>query len=107
MTELDSLYTRLLRLGFIVLKQAAASPDRRWLAAELEMLHNVPSLIGEENHARHQYYWSQERPAYLNWVASSGNAEAKSRMLTYYQPIWCEMEAIVADMNAMHDSSPR
>ena len=106
MTELDSLYARLLTVGFIVLKQAALRQDQSWLKAELEMLHNVPSLIGEENAARHQYYWNQERPAYVDWVLTSGDNEAKSRMMTYYEPIWRELESVVAELGALHNSSP-
>lgn len=54
-------YAKLLSLGFVVLKQAAHSRNREWLEAELEMLHNVPSLLGEDNVERHRYYWFSER----------------------------------------------
>lgn len=98
MAELDALYARLLSLGFVVLKQAARSGKRDWLEAELEMLHNVPSLLGEENVQRHQYYWFSERTHYIDWVSRFGDDEVKSRMRTYYEPIWEEMEPLVAEL---------
>ena len=100
MSELDTLYRKLLHLGFIVLRQAVESGNSDWLNVELEMLHNVPSLIGEENPHRHQYYWTSERVAYIDWITHSGQAEAISRMRTYYEPIWNEMESLVADLVA-------
>lgn len=101
MDELDTLYARLLSLGFVVLKQAARSGNRDWLEAELEMLHNVPSLLGEENAERHRYYWFSERTHYIDWVCQSGDDEAISRMKTYYQPIWDEMEPLISELAGM------
>lgn len=98
MAELDPIYARLLQVGFVVLKQAAHSGNRAWLEAELEMLHNVPSLLGEENVERHQYYWFSERTNYIEWVSRSGDEEVKSRMRTFYEPIWQEMESLVIEL---------
>jgi len=77
------------------MRQAAESRNRDWLDAEFEMLHNVPSLINESNLERHRYFWSKERTHYIEWVSAPGRQEAKSRMLTYYKPIWDEMESHV------------
>lgn len=98
MSNLDRLYVQLLHFGFIFLQQAAAGRDQHWLEAQLEMLHNVPSLIGEPNGLRHQYYWQQERQAYIDWVAQTGHETAKSRMLTYFEPVWQEMEPLIAEL---------
>jgi hypothetical protein len=105
MNDLDPLYAKLLSLGFVVLNQAAQSGNRDWLAAELEMLHNVPSLLGEDNVERHRYYWFSERQHYIDWASTPGQEAAKSRMLTYYEPIWREMEPLVANMMQLHDSA--
>jgi hypothetical protein len=91
MSELDSIYLHLLRVGFVVLKQAPASGDTSWVYAEVEMLHNIPSLVGEQNPKRHRYYWDLERPHYIAWVAAHGSGEARSQMRTYYEPIWSEL----------------
>ena len=103
--QLDTYYAELLSLGFVVLRQAAHSECDEWLDAELEMLHNVPTLLGEENFERHRYYWFSERQHYIDWASAPGRDEAKSRMLTYYEPIWRKMEPLVAELIRLHDSS--
>ena len=98
MAQLDLLYARFLAVGFVVMRQAAESADRDWLEAEFELLHNVPSLIGESNAERHRYFWSKERTHHIEWASSPGREEARSRMLTYYKPIWDEMETLVKEL---------
>jgi hypothetical protein len=62
------------------------------------LLHNVPSLLGEKNIERHRYFWFQERAHYIEWVSDAGNELAKSRMRTFYEPIWEEMESTVLEL---------
>lgn len=92
MDDLDSHYARLLSVGFIVLREAIESNDRDWIDAELEFLHNIPSLIGEGNSERHKYFWFQERMHYLQWVGRPGRKIPKSFMLTFYKTIFKKME---------------
>ena len=99
MVQLDLLYAKLLHCGFIVMRQALDSTNQDWIDLEFELLHNVPSLIGEENVERHRYFWLQERTLYIERVSTSGRDEAKSRMLTYYKPIWDEMEPLVTRLS--------
>ena len=49
---------------------------------------------------RHRYYWFTERRHYIDWVSALGRAESKSHMLTYYEPIWREMEPVLLRMEA-------
>jgi hypothetical protein len=98
MGELEVLYAQMLTVGFVVMRQAVESANRDWIDAELELLHNVPSLMGERNVHRHRYFWLQERPHYIEWVSAPGREPAKSRMLTYYKPIWDEMEPLVTGL---------
>ena len=100
MAELDLLYAHLLSVGFVVMRQAVESARPDWIDAELELLHNVPSLIGETNARRHRYFWFEERAHYIDWVSKPGREQAKSRMLTYYKPIWDEMEPLVTQLPA-------
>ncbi len=95
MTPLESLYAEMLGVGLLVLGQAVESGNRDWINAEFELLHNVPSLMGEDNKERHRYFWYKERARYVDWVCGSGRDEPRSRMLTYYDPIWSEMEPLV------------
>ena len=95
MSELDAFYIRMLEVGFVVLRQAHDSGDKEWLNAELELLHNIPSLLGEGNAERHRYFWFGERDLYINWLSTHGREEPISRMRTYYEPIWNEMEPLI------------
>ena len=88
MNELDDNYKMLLNVGFIVLREAVQSGSADWATAEIEMLHNVPSLIGESNIHRHRYYWDKERTAYIEWIKNFGNEHAQSRIAVFYEPIW-------------------
>jgi hypothetical protein len=98
MGQLATLYIRLLQVGFIVMRQANDSGDREWVDSELELLHNVPSLIEEANTARHHYFWSKERPRHIEWASGPGREWAMSRMRTYYEPIWDEMEPLIREL---------
>ncbi|MEX2142149.1 MAG: hypothetical protein WD894_22975 [Pirellulales bacterium] len=99
MSELDRLYARLLQVGFVVLNQALQSGNRDWVRAEIELLHNIPSLLGEDNIERHQFFWTGERQHYLDWLSQHGAAEARSRMRTFYEPLWNEMEPLIAQLS--------
>ena len=97
MRALDEFYTRLLEVGFVILRQAVDEGDSAWLKAEFEFLHNVPSLIGESNVLRHRYFWLAEREMYLSWIENHASELAISRMRTYYAPILQEMEPVVSE----------
>jgi len=102
MGELDLLYAQFLSVGFVVMRQAVETENRDWIDAELELLHNVPSLIGEANARRHRYFWFKERGHYIEWVSTPGREQAMSRMLTYYKPIWDEIEPLVTQLTVSH-----
>lgn len=99
METLNEYYARHLELGFIVLRQAIDAKDWEWVEAERRLLHNIPSLLDEANIERHRYFWFQERELYLDWIKTAGT-EQKSRMLTYYAPLWQEMEPAVQELLA-------
>ena len=94
MHTINAFYVQLLQVGFIVLRQAIDAKDWEWADREREFLHNMPSLINEPNTKRHEYFWIHERAMYLEWIDRRGG-EAKSRMLTYYQPTLLEMEPVM------------
>lgn len=93
--EIDRLYNRLLSAGFMSLRHAIDIGDLEWANAEIEMLHNIPSLIGDRNWNRHDYYMQQERAAYVEWVSASGREVAQSRMRTFYEVFWRELGVLV------------
>ncbi|WP_435009058.1 hypothetical protein P12x_000308 [Tundrisphaera lichenicola] len=96
--SLDAFYLQMLTVGLLVLRQAADEDDTPWIRAEVEFLHNIPSLIGETNLHRHRYFWSKERPHYIQWVSASGREAPRSRMRTFYEPIWQEMEPVISTL---------
>lgn len=100
MERLNGLYGRLLAAGFLVLRQAVDAKDFEWAQAEIELLHNVPSLIDEPNLERHRYFWFTEREHYINWASAPGHEKVKSRMNTYYVSLWAEMEPILREAMA-------
>lgn len=96
MGELDILYRRMLHVGLMRAREALDFGDAGSAMAEIELLHNVPSLLGEPNSERHKYFWEQERMTYIEWMSNHGSAEANSRMRTYYYPVWNDMEPLIA-----------
>jgi hypothetical protein len=98
-STLNVFYVKLLQAGFVVLRQAAWSSDAEWAQAEVQYLHNIPSLINEQNVLRHRYFWFQEREQYIAWARKKGG-EPQSRMMTYYEPLWQEMEPIMQEFLA-------
>jgi len=94
--DLDQLYVELLERGFLVMREAFDTGDRVWLEAEMEMLHNIPSLVSEPKAKRHIYYWACERTAYRDWVSRNAHGIASSRMKTYYEPVWLSMEPLMS-----------
>jgi len=98
LATLDTLYSQLLTVGFINLREASAAGNTEWIAAEIEFLHNVPSLIGEKNHHRHEYFWEKERTTYLQWTSTPGRETQRSRAHTFHDPFLKEMAPLIASM---------
>ena len=98
MTALDILYLQLLISGLPNLQNAVYSHDRDWVIQEIEMLHNIPSLINEPNPRRHEYYWFKERIRYIDFVESSGSGDAAPTMRAIYMPIWSKMEPLILEL---------
>jgi hypothetical protein len=95
--RLDAHYARLLHFGLLGLREAIALQDLEWANAETEFLHEIPTLIGEQNVQRHRWFWFTIRDLYIGWVKESGHERVQSRMRTYYEPLWREMEPILLD----------
>ena len=102
-SDVDPLYIEMLKVGFIVLRRALESKDEEWLQAEVEMLHNVPSLINEPNTYRHEYFWTQEREHYISRINGVEAGEARYCMATYYEPIWGKLERLVSQLKRPYD----
>jgi hypothetical protein len=91
---MDEQYRQLLHSGFLFLREATAARNLDWVNAEIEFLHNVPSLISESNWLRHEYFLVGERSMYLEWAARANIPLQQTLMKNRYVPIWEELEKI-------------
>lgn len=97
MGELQSLYLEMLHVGFLCLQRSLEERDLGWLTVELELLHNVPRLIGDHRVEGHRYFWFGERTYYLERVVESGRDDLKRRVSVFYDPVWKQMEPLLLE----------
>jgi hypothetical protein len=90
MTERDQIYVEILHAGLIALKNASYGGDVEYWKVESDHLHNLPSLIGESNELRHDYYFDKERTLYLERVAACNRNSAHP--LARYRELWLQLE---------------
>src|SRR5688572_11024743 len=70
-SERDAIYLHILHFGLVRLRDTAGCGNAAYCAVEADHLHNLPSLVGESNEHRHDYYFDKERPFYLERVDRS------------------------------------
>src|SRR5436309_2356627 len=95
MKELDPLYLSLLHWGLISVRNASYAGDINWCRAEAEHLHEIPTLIGDENIFRHFDYARRMRRIFLSWLEQANNPELKKFVDDLYCPIWKKMADIL------------
>jgi hypothetical protein len=61
MSKLDATYIKIMHRGLLSIRTAARNGDVEQCEAEAEYLHNIPSLIGEENIERHLFHVITEK----------------------------------------------
>jgi hypothetical protein len=86
MTTRDQAYLEILGFGLHRIRENAALGHIEYCTIESEHLHNIPSLIGETNEQRHQYYIQQERDYYLQRVDRA--LPGLSFTLARYAELW-------------------
>jgi hypothetical protein len=91
MKELDPLYLKILSHGLSAIRDALHGGNLEWCKHETEHLHNMPSLIGDENKHRHLQYLSSERTMYLEWVLSVKDKYLLEYVWMSYAPCWDQM----------------
>jgi hypothetical protein len=102
--RLDTLYGKLLGFGLVSIREALRAKDYERAEAEVEYLHNVPTLLGEPNLERHRYFWFTEREAYIQWAKQRGSERAQTIMRMYYEPVWLEMWSILEELVSDKDT---
>ena len=91
----DEVYRDILHFGLLHIRNAGYAGDARTCEIEADHLHNIPSLMGEENELRHQYYFEAERTLYLERITAQDSPVAMSRKWTLarYHDLWAELAA--------------
>lgn len=87
----DEAYIWILQHGLQCMRDCSALGLVDYCAIESEHLHNIPSLLGEINESRHEYYLQQERARYLAHVDL--NIEGLRFTLDRYTESWTVLEA--------------
>ena len=90
MTSRDQIYIEILRFGLQRLRDCSELGLIDYCRVESEHLHNLPSLIGEKNEGRHEYYFQQERTLYLERVNRS--TPGLDFTLNRYSELWRMLE---------------
>ena len=92
MSDRDRVYVQILHYGLIGLKNAAYGGEAAYWEIESDHLHNLPSLVGEPNEHRHDYYFDTERSYYLERVQ---HCKQDTRFtLARYKELWEQLEAL-------------
>jgi hypothetical protein len=94
-------YKHILAMGLLALRDRAPRfNSSRLIEIEAEHLHNIPSLIDEDNLQRHLYYFNKERPAYIASLTDLDIPEYSENVLRIYLAPW---EALLKNLD---DSVP-
>lgn len=84
-------YSTVLHHGLLIVRDCLTLNAFDWAIIEVEHLHNLPSLMNENNVFRHRYYYEKERTSYLDLLADVGPTNVKTRVKLIYEPAWLEI----------------
>ena len=85
MRSRDEIYLEILYQALLNIRVAARAGDATQCDRESNHVHNVPSLIQESDEDRHRYYFSTERPEYIE--------SADRRYRHHFDALWDELRA--------------
>jgi hypothetical protein len=84
----DRAYLDLLHNGLVLLRNFAHGGRVKLCRVEAEHLHEIPTLIGEANEFRHEYYLRATRGLYLQQLRELGATEYLEQLAIWYTPAW-------------------
>jgi hypothetical protein len=84
----DEAYLGLLHRGLVLLRNYAGAGRVELCRIEADHLHNVPTLLFEDDEQRHVYYLTQERGLYLDRLRALGAAEYLEEAAIWYAEPW-------------------
>jgi hypothetical protein len=81
-------YLDLLHRGLVLLRNSAHADRVELCRIEADHLHNIPTLLHEDNEHRHEYYIRGERGLYLQRLRELGAAEYVEQVAIWYSEPW-------------------
>lgn len=81
-------YLDLLERGLVMIRNFAYAGNIELCRIEADHLHNIPSLLHEDNERRHVYYIRGERGLYLQRLRERGAAEYLEEVGIWYAGPW-------------------
>lgn len=87
-TPRDRAYLDILHYGLVLLRNFARGGRLEFCPVEAEHLHEMPTLIGEENERRHVYYLRGTRSLYLSQLRELGDATYLEQVSIWYIRPW-------------------
>jgi hypothetical protein len=88
--SLDDDYRAILRLCAVLARNASYEESPARVRAELEHLHNIPSLMGESSVMRHYDYLHRIVSSYVRWL-DENRPEAAATVRADLGPVWKRM----------------
>jgi hypothetical protein len=95
MSRRDEIYLRMLDFALVTMRNYAQDWPAGYCVVEADHVHNLPSLVGETNEARHVYYLRDERAIYLERVDRT--RPGIDFLLARYEELWTELEALLKE----------
>jgi hypothetical protein len=90
MEQLDKDYLYILKHGLLRARDAAYEPTNERVKRETEHLHEIPTLIGEENLHRHIDYLIRMRGMYMEWYREN-RPDMLPEIRSVFYPAWTRM----------------
>src|SRR5262245_16329231 len=84
----EQAYLDLLHRGLVLLRNFAHAGNAELCRVEADHLHNIPTLLHEDNEHRHEYYIQGERGLYLQRLRELGAAEYLEQVAISYSEPW-------------------
>ena len=84
----DQAYLGLLHRGLVLLRNYAGGGRVELCRVEADHLHNIPTLLFEDDEHRHAYYLTQERGLYLERLRKLGATEYLEEVAIWYAEPW-------------------
>jgi hypothetical protein len=84
----------LLHCGLVMLRNIAPSGQSDLCRIEAEHLHEIPTLVGEPNERRHEYYLRGTRGLYIQSLRELGADEYLANANIWYSEPWRVLESL-------------